>query len=493
MTVASSKSKFFGRIFRRSSERFDPATLEVEEIDVDEVYGRLGLSEKAKKNGMNEIPPTDATVHDGPEAEIITEVEGKIRNGIAASAIKIKGHNDSAARVDTADRLKKIKAVSTDLRDDLEGELARGQLPLVSAKDAYLNAQNEFKRFKRDRLIERDPNYPESYLLKRSLLFFIFVMCCVLNAGFFREALPTGLAGGVVYAAICGFVDIAVSWSLGRAAPWHSLPSGWHKRLGIAAIVGFAIWAPLWNLSVAHLREQAQVVAAIDAPGSISAMNDAAVRAVDALKSNPLGLDDLLSWVFFILGLFLSSVSFVGGLKWDDPIPGYGDIHRRMLERRDDYGHEYEDLKERSEELRRQALEQLEHQEKQVPKGTQTLTEIINTKKIAQTNLMHYVDHQEQKCHAIISRYRDENRTHRETPVPNYFNETWEYPRERDVQLDLELDQDQTNLANEENIALEIGPAATSERRKITEIVGHFRKQLTEIADPLESMNTEAH
>lgn len=483
MGTLSSLVESFGKLFRRRSDHFDPSTLEVYDIDIDEVYERLGLAAKAKKNGTQNIPPADSTVPDGAEQEVITEAEGKIRNGITQANTVVMGLDASSAKVDTADLLQKIRGVSRDLSLELKTTMASGQLSLVSARKVYETATDEYNRFRRESQIDREPHYPDSYLWRWSFLVLLLIACCLLNAQFFRDALPTGFVGGVFYAFICGVIDITVSFTMGRWTPWHTQPEGWHRRAGKVAIVFFAIWAPFWNLAVGHLREQAQMVAVLGNSGTLTAMNEAAILAASSFLANPFGLDDLLSWMFVILGFILSCAAFLDGLRWDDPIPGYRDVHKRQAEALLDYQYEYEELKEAGEKRRETESTRLQTLEASVSKGITTLHEIISTKATWAANLHQFIEHQEQKCHAVISRYRDDNRSFRTEKAPTFFGTKWKYPRETVFESDLSPDREK--LSGEIAKAEGLYPVIRSAKEEVSLAVEHFLDQLSELADPL--------
>ena len=484
MGLLSSIAGWFNRMVQRPSDRFDSSSLELEEIDVDGLYEQLGVSEKAKEHGINEIPKTDATQLTGTEQEIITEAEGKILNGISTANLMIKGTDDSTSRVDIPGDLQRIEEVPPDLDEKLNAAISESQIDLSKAREEYENARHDYGRFRRERKIAREPNYPESYWKLRAFLFLLVVVASLMNGMFFADALPSGLAGGAFFAFIFGVIDVSFSFLLGRVAPWAVLPSGIRKGAGQLAWGVFVfVWVPVWNLAIAHLRQAGGQIQASASGGLLGSMDEAGALAVSSLFGNPLAINDFYSWAFVMIGVLLSIMAFCDGFKWDDPIPGYRGVHKKMRRKLADYEHEYEQLKAAGEERKEEALKKLQELEFSVEKGVERLAEAITTKKTYVKNLNGFIDYQEQKCRTLITRYRNDNEIHRSTPSPRYFNDSWEYPRRQEFKTNLEPDEQ--NLKRQELFSKKLSSTIRQAREDIQRAVEKFQQQLLELGNPL--------
>ena len=484
MGLFSSIAGWFNRLAQKPSDLFDSSSLELEEIDVDGLYEQLGIAEKAKEHGINEIPGSDATALTGAEQEIITEAEGKILNGISVANTTIKGLDDSTSKVDIPSILQRIEDVPRELDEKLNAAISESQIGLSNVREEYVNAERDYDRFRRTRKIVREPDYPESYWKLRALLFLLIVLASLMNGWFFAGALPSGLVGGAVYAFICGLTDVSISFWLGRAAPWAGLPSGIRKRTGqVAWAVFLLVWAPFWNLLVAHLRQAGAQISLSASDGPLGAMDEAGAHAVSSFLANPFAIYDFYSWAFVIIGALLSVMAFYDGFKWDDPIPGYRHAHKKMRQKLEDYEHEYETLKSTGEELKEEASDKVLALEFEAEKGVAKLAEAITTKKAHVANLNKFIDQQEQKCRTLITRYRNDNEIHRSTPPPQYFNAAWEYPRREEFKA--RLAPDERNLRSQGTAVTELQSTSRDAREGIRRAVANFQPKLLELGNPL--------
>ena len=74
------------------------------------------------------------------------------------------------------------------------------------------------------------------------------------------------------------------------------------------------------NLALAHYREV-----------SGSLVPDAGREVLVRLRTMPLAITDLKSWLFFGLGLLCSLIAFADSFLIFDPYPGYGGLEKRRI------------------------------------------------------------------------------------------------------------------------------------------------------------------
>ncbi|HKK70887.1 MAG TPA: hypothetical protein VKA86_06700 [Candidatus Krumholzibacteria bacterium] len=411
-----------GRPFRFDSLSFDPP-------DVDRAAARLKLADLGKRNGIDDLPQTNDTQPDGPHEKIYQYVEREIASTKAESEVALMGLDEHLAALDTDAIVKTLRRVPTELRNALEDNRRSLEFQLARAREQLESAREEYQRFRRERGIRRAPRYPEEKMNLLLFVFAIFVVEAITNAWFFATGSELGMVGGTVIAAGFALVDVAVSFNLGRLAKKVLAPAAGHRLLGGTMAAVFAVWAVVYNLVVAHVREE-----------RYTEIQQATVQGLQSFRESPLGLEDTTSWVLVVLGLLYSIFAMIDGARYDDAWFGYEDHHRKLLMAEEEYEYSKSALFEQARQLRDEAARNCDLLATKVADVVVNLSNGIERKKTLQRNYEHFMRASEQVCRTLISTYRDENRRHRSTPPPPYFDEPfavrWQVFSPREVELD---------------------------------------------------------
>ena len=75
---------------------------------------------------------------------------------------------------------------------------------------------------------------------------------------------------------------------------------------------------------------------------------------------NPIGLDDLMAWVLFLVTMGFGIAAMVDGLFIDDLYPGYGDISRRAKAAVDEFEEEFEEVCAELEDIKQENMDALD-------------------------------------------------------------------------------------------------------------------------------------
>src|SRR6202022_1861924 len=103
------------------------------------------------------------------------------------------------------------------------------------------------------------------------------------------------------------------------------------------------------NLALAHYREVSGAL-----------VSDAGREVLVRLRTTPLGITDVKSWLFFALGILCSVIAFADAFLIFDPYPGYGALEKRRTLAHDAYIRLKNDLIAKLLEIRDNAIEILE-------------------------------------------------------------------------------------------------------------------------------------
>ena len=166
-------------------------------------------------------------------------------------------------------------------------------------------------------------------------------------ATFYAEGSDFGLLGGVLIAMGLSVVNISLAILSGSLLRYVNHHSARRRRLALtAASVLYACFA-LVTLAAAHYRvatnDIAQSQPALSAPGVTALPPNVAIDmdqwraaklAWQRFASNPVGFEDVFSWMLVILAVVFGIFASYKGYRVDDPYPGYGELDRELKRRR---------------------------------------------------------------------------------------------------------------------------------------------------------------
>ena len=401
-------------------------------FDIDDTAKKLDLEAKAQENAESEIPASDSTALDGPQAEIQSDIKGVMHLTIANQTNKLDFYQD------------KINGCNLDSsKQKLENwvptfERETGTDAITISREKWTTAKSELDEFKKKHAITRAADYPVNMVYQRLVVLAILVCEAIMNSYFFIDASDYGLLGGVFLAFICAAVDVGVIAVFCKGAVFVLWKGTWSKIGGVVMCVLIFAWVIAYNLGVAHFRDAAQ-----EAPLT------AAQQAWFNLVNNPGGLADVESFILFILGMVLSVFGLQAILRLDESIPWYGGYTRRADEARGKWNDQKVALKTDGEQLYSKTLKDLDLLKSGVDLALLTLKRHIDNKASLVANVRGFIVHGEDACNALMRRYRDDNIRYRKTPAPAYFGEqwaytgTWDVPSDRATDLQI-LDREQT-------------------------------------------------
>ena len=182
------------------------------------------------------------------------------------------------------------------------------------------------------RPIDRAAVYPSSHILHFSVLAALILFEGLANAYFFSKGSDLGLLGGWLQAITVSFTNVIAAFFLvGFIGLRHM--SNRHKPViaALAAVgVGIAVAALLLlNLTASHFRDLLELNAATLALGG-SETTGTVLTPVTEARADPFGIQTLEALLLFVLGCTFAAIAAFKGRTFDDAIPGYGGVTRRL-------------------------------------------------------------------------------------------------------------------------------------------------------------------
>jgi hypothetical protein len=199
----------------------------------------------------------------------------------------------------------------------------------------------------------------------------------------------------------------------------HARPP-WKRIAGGAVLVGSLCWTALYNLGVAHYRDVSSRI--LDESGRIF---DKSVdeRVLTQLINDPLGLNGVASWALFSLGVFFSAIACVTGYRLDDRIPGYGRLHRRGEEKREDLEQKGRDALEDFRRVQTDTLNLIRDDDAVASDRVRAIAMAVQEREALLKSVGNSEDYIRKFGTAILGRYQDLNSQARQTSPPSYFGE----------------------------------------------------------------------
>lgn len=384
-------------------------------IDTKKIANDIGLQAEAKRLAEMGLPPQNQTEITGVESKIVQVINSARLNYNAWATYRLQVINTHIKRLDPT------RIVNEGLEAHKEFELKAGALldkssPVLNhLKSEYKDTKEEWFVFRVKNQLNTSPIYPSA---SRQRLLFSVLAALVLfegisNAYFFSKGIESGLVGGFFYAAFFSVLNVAVAYRIGRYAfPYMNHVSAPKKLLGILSLVIFFILSVTIALGIAHFRDMLSYD-----------VENAAKNALAKFKTDPLGLEEIYSWVLFGISILCAIVAATDAYNLDDPYPGYGRLHRRLLTSKDNLMIEVQNVREELQSLKVRALQSLENAAQTAEERLHELNEEIEKKKATESGLKGGMTNAQYCLDTLIKCFRDENRMARNNvAVPDYFN-----------------------------------------------------------------------
>jgi hypothetical protein len=220
------------------------------------------------------------------------------------------------------------------------------------------------------------------------------------------------------------------------------------KLLGLLALTGYLVIAVGLNLTLAHYREAA---------GSF--VSDAGQEVLVRLRTNPLGIMDVKSWLFFGIGMLCSLIAFGDSYLIFDPYPGYGMLEKRRAAAYEAYIARKNELIARLLSIRDEAIEILEEANRDLSVRRSEHDAILEGRTRLVRLFEAHQTHLDRTANTLLSTYREANKRSRKTPAPRRFAAAYaleKIPTEQDAlpasardDLRRSIEESQTVLADQ--------------------------------------------
>ena len=412
---------FWGRVLtfltskpKRARHKWDPIT---NPFDAKRVAGDLSLEADGQRLGAAGVPRELDTSLSGPESRAVLAVEQALTDYVESYQLRLKALKAQISRSDLSAKIADASASGDQFQRQAAGLLTENAADLKRLEEMARSRREGFERFRTVHRRVELPHYPQGIwkTLKVVLALTLIVLEAIFNAGFFAQGLSGGLVAGAVQAGAFSLINVLGSLLLSFGIVRYANHAQWPKRLGgfVGALV-LVSGIVLLALYVSHYRD-ALVVSATDAGG----------LAQRTFLANPFGLAEPSSWLLFFLSVAFGVVAMWDGYSMDDPYPGYGRAHRRMVEAADQYNDAIGTLREQLEAYRQEMLERIDKAQQACESSIVDLKGALSDKLRLRDEMPNQIGSLHLALAALINTFRTANVVGRQgSATPAYFNST---------------------------------------------------------------------
>jgi len=412
LAVSSALARLVGGLKReqhdyRASLEVFPA-LNIGKLAADLAVGRLGA-----ERGAEEAPVSDSVVLDDVEGRIVERVEAEKNSAHGVFLDELHLYKERLSGLDFEGRFATIRQAAPAAVSEFRAEAAQGRDELHSLRRHLRDVEAERDDFRRRHRLTRAARWAAggNLTLKIGILLSLFVFEVFLNGFFLAKGSELGYVGGAAEALTFALLNIGVSFLAGAVGVRELNHRNYMRKVfGLFALICYLAIAVGLNLTLAHYREAA---------GSF--VSDAGQAVLVRLRTDPLGITDVKSWLFFSIGMLCSLIAFGDSYLIFDPYPGYGMLEKRRAAAYEAYIQRKNELIAALLAIRDQAIEILEEANRDLSVRRSEYDAILESRTRLVRLFEAHQAHLDRTANALLSTYREANRRSRKTPPPPRF------------------------------------------------------------------------
>jgi hypothetical protein len=398
-------------------------------LDLKLLRKQINIEEKARANGADNLPSSNATQLDSVESEIVASANHALKNYIDEYETQ---HEAYQVRIDNSVSVLRDFSIVTEFKrtlSDLKGSIKDWKTPIFDGEERIKALAGEIRRFREvHALTEKTPvsSKPRSAISK-ILLAGLFE--AILTFFLIREAgdLLTIVGVSVIFIAL----NVLVVFGFGHAAKYvNSVKDGQPDRIwrfiGWFACIACLTYVVVLNLGFSHLRSassEVESILAVNPDAYWQVFQLVGEHAKNQLIAQWFLLPDLPSYALLLIGFFIAVYSFRHGYLFNDRYPGYGDFANRY----EKLFREYSDLSEqtiaRFQNERDSGMKNAEAAITHLRTTDQSLPHIVSNAQGLEHRFYQALEALNLDLKVLIQEYRSENMRTRSDSPPAHFDE----------------------------------------------------------------------
>ena len=396
---------------RPTIERFAP-------LNTKKIATELYIEKRAIDNGEKNLPAREANNLDDVEKEIVQVVRDEIYKSRERFEENQATYEERFYRMYNIEEYGSFETEARNMLSEFKKDVDDGLNQLEIISEQLKETADERRSFKAKNRLDRTAHYPDTAMivLRWGLIAVLFLIESLANANFLAKGSDYGLIGGWVEAIAISFMNIGFSVIIGLFV----LREIWHRQFfrklwGLLGLTTWLAFTLVFNLLVAHYREQAGIITEIS--GYVFA----------EFVENPFGINEFQSWMLFGIGSLFAIISLLDALKMDDLYPFYGKLNRKYEKLRIQYMQLRGALIERHSDTRTYLTDLMSGASQETIKHGSERKEIIAICKEEQSDFENFLEQCNQDCNHLLNIYRVANIGSRGDGAPDYFSRSFQF------------------------------------------------------------------
>jgi hypothetical protein len=398
---------------KREPHDFRPSLEIFPALSIEKIAQDMSLAKHGAERGARDEPATDSVSPDDVETRIVEYVEAEKNSAHGVLLDELRAYKERLTGLDFEGRFATIRQAAPSAVSEFRAEAAQGRDELHSLRRHLRDLELERDEFLRRHRLKRTARLTSggSLTVKVGILLVLFVSEVFLNGFFLAKGSELGYLGGAVEAFTFALLNVGVSFLIGAVGVRElNHRNYFRKLLGLISLIAYLAFAIALNLALAHYRE---------ASGSL--VSDAGREVLVRLRTTPLAVTDLKSWLFFVLGLLCSFIAFADSFLIFDPYPGYGGLEKRRAAAHDAYIKRKNELIEQLLEIRDDAISILEEANRDLSVRRAEHDSILEGRARLVRLFAAHQSHLDRAVNALLAAYREANKRARQSPAPQRF------------------------------------------------------------------------
>jgi len=405
----------------------------------------LDVDQKATDAARHDNPKTLSASLDVTESEICTHFVGLARQRRESCEVSLNklqlDRKATAAKINVEQTRDAFARLLTAVEPSLEKLKSDHAASLYQAKENEARALKHLRWFQQKHgLHYRAASYPQSPLYHFAIVAALALVEWMSLAAFYAEGSDFGLVGGVLIAMTLSIVNISLAILSGCLLRYVNHRSTRRKALALTGVAFLYACFLLVTLAAAHYRvatndiAQAQSgvpglgAAPLPAQGPADLDQWRAARlAWQRFAHNPVGFDDVFSWILVVLAVIFGVFASYKGYRIDDPYPGYGELDREVNARRMAYEAAKTDYCHRVDQVFDRILKEQAHLFSEVKSNIEYYQQLVSQSSDQRRAFLHDTAELQDACNILLKRYRQTNARARTSPAPFYFNNAFAF------------------------------------------------------------------
>jgi hypothetical protein len=407
---------------------------------IDRARRTLQVDQKAADAGVGDNPKTVSTSLDANESEICAYFTGQARRrrevceaALARLQLDRKG---TAAKIDIQQTRDSFARLLTGMEPVLEKLKSERSTALYQAKESEGRALKHLRWFQQKHgLHYRAAAYPESHVYHFATVAALAVVEWISLSTFYAEGSDFGLLGGVVIAMALSLVNISLAVLAGGLLRYVNHQSARRRRLALTAAACLYASFAMVTLAASHYRVATNDIAQVQPAPSASAGPAIPAFASDAdqwkaarlawqrFARNPVGFEDVFSWILVVLAVIFGIFASYKGYRLDDPYPGFGELDRELKQKRAMYEAAKADYCAQIDHVFEKTLQEQAHLLADVKSNIEYYQQLASRTDEQRRGFIRDAAELQDACNVVLKGYRQTNLRVRVSPAPTYFND----------------------------------------------------------------------